>query len=112
IQVDGQVRFDYGEAYRRSRKVADGRVKGVHYLMKKNKITQFEGRGTFTGPNSLEVALGAGGTEELTFDHAIIAAGSTTRLLPGTTLSERVVTYEKQILSEELPESIIIAGAG
>ncbi|HEY6739278.1 MAG TPA: dihydrolipoyl dehydrogenase [Actinopolymorphaceae bacterium] len=112
IQVDGQVRFDYGEAYRRSRKVADGRVKGVHYLMKKNKITQYEGRGTFTGPNSLEVALSAGGTEELTFDHVIIAAGSVTRLLPGTTLSDRVVTYEEQILSEELPESIIIAGAG
>ena len=39
IQVDGEVRFDYGEAYRRSRKVADGRVKGVHFLMRKNKIT-------------------------------------------------------------------------
>ncbi|MBO0884878.1 MAG: dihydrolipoyl dehydrogenase, partial [Mycobacterium sp.] len=42
----------------------------------------------------------------------IIAAGSTTRLLPGTQRSERVVTYEEQILSEQLPGSIIIAGAG
>src|SRR5215468_10021980 len=40
IQVDGQVTFDYTAAYQRSRTVADGRVKGVHYLMKKNKITQ------------------------------------------------------------------------
>src|SRR4051812_4481356 len=38
IIVDGEVRVDYGPAYKRSRQVADGRVKGVHYLMKKNKI--------------------------------------------------------------------------
>jgi dihydrolipoamide dehydrogenase len=112
IQVDGTVRFDYGEAYRRSRKVADGRVKGVHYLMKRNGIRQYNGRGTFDGANALRVALVDGGQETVTFDHCIIAAGATTRLLPGTSVSERVVTYEEQILSEELPRSIVIAGAG
>src|SRR5205085_454534 len=50
--------------------------------------------------------------ETITFDNCIIATGATTRLLPGTSLSERVVTYEEQILTEELPSSIIIAGAG
>ncbi len=112
IQVDGQVTFDYKAAYQRSRTVADGRVKGVHYLMKKNKITQFDGRGSFTDPNTLQVALTDGGTETVTFTNCIIAAGSETKLLPGTQLSERVVTYEEQILSDELPSSIIIAGAG
>ncbi len=48
----------------------------------------------------------------MTFDNCIIATGATTKLLPGTQLSERVVTYEEQILTEELPGSIIIAGAG
>ncbi|MEV0603212.1 dihydrolipoyl dehydrogenase [Streptomyces sp. NPDC050315] len=112
IQSSGEVTFDYGAAFTRSRKVADGRVKGVHYLMKKNKITQYEGRGTFADPNTLQVALSDGGSETVTFDHCIIAAGATTKLLPGTSLSERVVTYEEQILSDELPRSIIIAGAG
>ncbi|SHG62108.1 dihydrolipoyl dehydrogenase [Streptoalloteichus hindustanus] len=112
IRVEGQVSFDYGEAFRRSRKVAEGRVKGVHFLMKKNAITQFQGRGSFTDPNTLRVELNDGGAETVTFDHCIIAAGATTRLLPGTSLSERVVTYEEQILSDTLPESIIIAGAG
>ncbi len=107
IQVDGEVRFDYGEAFRRSRAVADGRVKGVHYLMKKNGITEYTGRGTFTDPNSIQV-----NGETVTFDHCIIAAGAKTRLLPGTSLSERVVTYEEQILSDTLPGSIVIAGAG
>jgi len=110
--ISGDVTFDYKVAFSRSRSVADGRVKGVHFLMKKNKITEFEGTGTFTGPTSMTVALGAGGEESLTFDHCIIAAGTETRLLPGTSLSERVVTYEEQIMTDELPGSIVIAGAG
>ncbi|TCP54055.1 dihydrolipoamide dehydrogenase [Tamaricihabitans halophyticus] len=107
ISVQGSVDFDYGVAHKRSRDVADGRVKGVHFLMKKNKITEFDGRGTFTGPNSIEV-----NGQTVTFDNCIIAAGATTKLLPGTQLSERVVTYEEQILDAELPNSVIIAGAG
>ncbi len=110
--ISGEASFDYGAAFDRSRKVADGRVTGVHFLMKKNKITEIHGYGKFTGANSLEVDLNDGGTEKVEFSHAIIATGSSTRLVPGTSLSENVVTYEKQILSRELPGSIIIAGAG
>ncbi|QKW06537.1 dihydrolipoyl dehydrogenase [Streptomyces sp. NA04227] len=112
IKVDGEVSFDYGEAFRRSRKVADGRVKGVHFLMKKNDITEYEGRGTFTDPHTLQVAKADGSTEILTFDNCIIATGATPRLLPGTSRTERVVTYEEQILADELPRSVVIAGAG
>ncbi|MGV0634826.1 dihydrolipoyl dehydrogenase [Mycolicibacillus trivialis] len=110
--INGEVTFDYGVAFDRSRKVADGRVSGVHYLMKKNKITEYQGRGSFTDPRTLSVELNDGGTEELTFDNAIIATGSSTRLVPGTSLSENVVTYEKLILTRDLPDSIVIAGAG
>ncbi|MBA2773852.1 MAG: dihydrolipoyl dehydrogenase, partial [Nocardioidaceae bacterium] len=110
--ISGDVTFDYGAAFSRSRKVADGRVKGVHYLMKKNDVTEFEGRGAFTDASTLQVSLAKGGDETVTFDSCILATGATTRLLPGTELSERVVTYEEQIMTEELPGSIIIAGAG
>jgi dihydrolipoamide dehydrogenase len=112
IRVEGTVSFDYHEAYTRSRRVADGRVRGVHYLMKKNEITEYTGSGTFTDAHTLSVRTADGSQETLTFDHCVIAAGATTRLLPGTSLSERVVTYEEQILSDELPGSIVIAGAG
>ncbi len=112
ITVGGEVHADYGKAFARSRSVAEGRVKGIHFLMKKNKITEFDGRGTFTDASTIEVALSDGGSETLTFGDCIIAVGATTRLLPGTELGERVVTYEEQILESELPESIIIAGAG
>ncbi|MGB3332891.1 MAG: dihydrolipoyl dehydrogenase [Mycobacterium sp.] len=110
--ISGSATFDYGAAFDRSRKVAEGRVAGVHFLMKKNKITEIHGYGTFTDPNTLSVALNDGGTETVTFANAIIATGSSTRLVPGTSLSDNVVTYEQLILSRELPSSIIIAGAG
>ncbi|GAA2486572.1 dihydrolipoyl dehydrogenase [Streptomyces gobitricini] len=112
IKVDGQVSFDYGEAFRRSRTVADGRVKGVHFLMKKNKITEFTGRGTFLDANTMRVALTDGTETTISFDNCVIATGATPRLLPGTRRSERVVTYEEQILTDDLPRSIVIAGAG
>ncbi|MBE2184887.1 MAG: dihydrolipoyl dehydrogenase [Anaerolineae bacterium] len=112
IRVEGKVTFDYKVAFERSRQVADGRVKGIHFLMRKNKITTFDGWGTFKDANTIDVALNDGKTETLTFKHCIIATGATTRLLPGTTLSANVVTYEEQIMADNLPKSIIIAGAG
>ncbi|MBW8486646.1 dihydrolipoyl dehydrogenase [Actinomadura parmotrematis] len=107
IVTEGPVSFDYGVAHARSRQVSEKLVKGVQFLMKKNKIATFEGRGTFTDPNTLQV-----GDQTVTFENCIIATGAHTRLLPGTELSERVVTYEEQILSAELPGSIVIAGSG
>src|SRR5689334_8595461 len=93
--ISGEVSFDFGAAFDRSRTVADGRVRGVHFLMKKNRIREVQGRGTFVDAHTIDVALTEGGTERLTFDDVIIATGSVTRLLPGTRLSERVVTYEE-----------------
>jgi dihydrolipoamide dehydrogenase len=110
--ISGDVHFDFGTAWDRSRKVADTHVKGIHYLMKKNKVTEYEGRGSFTGPNAISVAKTDGSTDEVTFDNAIIATGSKVRLLPGVELSDNVVTYEEQILTRDLPSSIVIVGAG
>ncbi|ALX67179.1 dihydrolipoyl dehydrogenase [Microbacterium sp. XT11] len=110
--ISGDFTLDFGKAFDRSREVAAGRVKGIHFLMKKNKVTEYDGRGTFTGPKTITVAKSDGTTEEVTFDNVIIATGSTVRLLPGVTLSKNVVTYEEQILTRDLPESIVIVGAG
>jgi dihydrolipoamide dehydrogenase len=110
--MSGDVTFDYGKAFDRSRVVAEGRVKGVHFLMKKNKITEYEGRGAFRDANTIEVALTNGGSETVTFDNVIIATGSAVRLLPGVELSDNIVTYETQIMTRELPKSIAIVGAG
>ncbi|MDQ2853020.1 MAG: dihydrolipoyl dehydrogenase [Allobranchiibius sp.] len=110
--ITGDVSMSYDVTHARSRKVSDGIVKGVHYLMKKNKITEIDGWGTLTDTKSMTVKLNDGGTQELTYDNLILDTGAQTRLIPGTQLSERVVTYEEQILDPNLPESIVIAGSG
>ncbi len=58
--ISGEVTFDYGVAFDRSRKVADGRVAGVHFLMKKNKITEIHGYGRFTDAHTLAVETQGG----------------------------------------------------
>ncbi|RRR45207.1 dihydrolipoyl dehydrogenase [Mycolicibacter terrae] len=110
--ISGDVSLDYARAVSRSREVADARVRGVHFLMRKNNIAEIDGRGHFTGPHSLSVALPGGGRRSLTFGHAVIATGSRVRMLPGVAVGDNIVTYEQQILSAELPESIVIIGAG
>ena len=110
--ITGDATMEYGATHKRSRQVSAGIVKGVHYLMKKNKITEIDGWGTFKDASTLQVKADDGSTQEVTWDNLIIATGATTRLIPGTQLSERVVTYEEQILDPELPKSIVIAGSG
>ena len=110
--ITGDAAMSYGPTHERSRKVSAGIVKGVHFLMKKNKITEVDGWGTITSPTSLSVAGDDGSTTELEFSDLIVAAGATTKMLPGVQVSKNVVTYEEQILDAELPDSIIIAGSG
>jgi dihydrolipoamide dehydrogenase len=105
--ISGEATFDFGAAFDRSRQVADRMVKGVHFLMKKNKITEIDGYGQFTDAKTIKV-----GDREITFDNVIISTGSVVKLLPGVELSDNVVTYEDQILTRELPGSIVIVGAG
>ncbi|AKU18909.1 dihydrolipoyl dehydrogenase [Luteipulveratus mongoliensis] len=110
--ISGDATMDFGSTHQRSRGVADASAKGVHYLMKKNKIAEIDGWATFTDAKTLQVELNAGETQTVTGDNIIIATGATVRLVPGVTLSKNVVTYEEQILDPNPPSSIIIGGSG
>lgn len=110
--MTGDVSFDFSVAHQRSRKVSEGIVKGVHYLMKKNKITEINGLGSFTDNNTIEITEGDDKGKTLTFDDAIIATGSVVRSLPGVEIGGNVLSFEQQILKEEAPDSIVIIGAG
>src|ERR1700761_8699493 len=90
--ICGDIKLDYARAVSRSREVADARVRGVHFLMRKNGITQINGHGSFAGSNTIAVRLPDGDHHTLHFDHAIIATGSRVRMLPGVTLGGNVVT--------------------
>jgi dihydrolipoamide dehydrogenase len=104
---------DFSAAHTRSREVSIGRTKGVHYLMKKNGITEFEGAANFVDANSLTVT-GADGEliDTLNFSNAIIATGAVIRTLPGVPIGKRITGYEEVVLATEMPKSLVIVGAG
>ncbi len=106
------VSVDYSVAFKRSRQVSGRLVKGVGFLMKKNGIDTYEGWGTIQNASTVTVALNDGSTETLQTKNLILATGAVVNLLPGVTLSEHVITYLEAILSETLPKSAVIVGAG
>ncbi len=110
--IVGDATMSYAPTHARSRDVSNGIVKGVHFLMKKNKITEIDGWGTFVDAKTISVTNDAGETRTITGENIIIATGATTRLVPGVNLSQNVVTYEEQILDANLPSSVIIGGSG
>lgn len=110
--INGDVTMDYSVAFKRSRQVSERMTKGVHFLMKKNKITEFNGWGTFKDAKTIEVDDGNGNVQSIVGSNIIIAAGATAKMLPGTSKSANVWTFEELILAEKLPKSIIIGGSG
>ncbi|HEY80911.1 MAG TPA: dihydrolipoyl dehydrogenase [Caldilineae bacterium] len=102
------LEFDYKVAVKRSRQVSKRLVKGVGFLMRKNKIDVINGYGRLTGPHTLDVE-GKG----VTAAHIILATGSRPALLPGVEVDgKRIVTYRQAIVQDELPGRIVIVGAG
>ncbi|WP_353510873.1 dihydrolipoyl dehydrogenase [Intrasporangium sp.] len=110
--IEGDATMSYATTHSRSRGVADASAKGVHYLMKKNKIEEVDGWGAITSATSMDVALNDGSSRTISFDNLIIGTGATVRMLPGMQVSPNVVTYEEQILDANLPGSIVIGGSG
>ena len=113
--IEGDATMAYGPTHQRSRSVAEASAKGVHYLMKKNKITEIDGWGTLTGSRDGKHGVSVdkdGATSSYTATDVIIATGAKVRMLPGMSVSQNVVTYEEQILDADLPGSVIIGGSG
>jgi dihydrolipoamide dehydrogenase len=100
---------DYGPAFDRSRQVADKLVKGVEFLMKKNKIQVIKGDAKLVAPGKVQV-----GKETLEADHVILAVGARPRLLPGLEADgKRVVTSREALLDNNTaPKSLVILGGG
>jgi dihydrolipoamide dehydrogenase len=107
------LKLDYKVAFQRSRQVSDRLVKGVGFLMRKNKIDTFDGTGQLTGPNTMQVQLNDGGEKTLNGKNFIIATGARPRTLPGVEFDgERIISYIEAILTDSPPKSVIIIGGG
>lgn len=111
IRVSG-FEADYGEAVRRSRRIADRMAKGVEFLLRKNNIQLYPGRGRLRAPTVVEVVT-PGGTRTVEARHVILATGSEPRSLPGVVIDEQaVISSNGAVRQERAPGSLIIVGAG
>lgn len=107
------LKLDYSVAVKRSRQVSERLVKGVGFLMKKNKIDVYMGEAKITSPNTLQVQDDDGKITDLKAQNIVIATGASTIVPSGWEVDgEKVLTYVEAILQEKLPESVLIIGAG
>jgi dihydrolipoamide dehydrogenase len=111
IEVSG-VNLNVPKMSERVAKVVEGITGGVSFLMKKNKITVFQGHGSFKDKNTV-VVTSEKGQQEIGFKNAIIATGSKPSSLPGVTVDkERVITSTEALKLKEAPKHLIVIGGG
>ena len=107
------LRFDFTKIIKRSRVVSERIVKGVEYLMRKNKIDHLVGFGTLLGSNKIEVNAEGKAAEKVTAKHIIVATGARPRSIPGVAIDrKRIISSTEAMNLSERPKSMIIVGAG
>jgi dihydrolipoamide dehydrogenase len=91
----------------------DGNVKGVEFLMKKNKIDVIQGRGRILGAGKVEVAGADGKTQLVETKNIVIATGSDIARLKGIEIDEkRIVSSTGALSLDKVPGKLLIIGAG
>lgn len=90
-----------------------GLTEGVAFLMKKNKVKHYAGKGKIVGKGEVEIELNAGGTEKVGAKNIVIATGSEPASLPGIEIDEeRIVTNTGALSLKEIPKKLTLIGAG
>lgn len=106
-------RFDLDKLVQRSRAVASQLARGVAHLLKKNKVTVFDGHGRLSGSGRVAVRGKDGGETVLRAGHVVLATGARPRVLSGLEPDGRLVwTYKEAMVPKELPRSLLIIGSG
>jgi dihydrolipoamide dehydrogenase len=108
----GKVELDLAAMLRRKDKVVDSLTRGVKSLLKKNKVTHYQGRGRIDGAKRV-VVTHEGKTTQLTAPHILIATGSRSAALRGIEIDgERIVTSTEALAFGEVPKHLVVIGGG
>lgn len=112
FELEG-IKLDYTAAVKRSRQVSARLVRGVEFLMRKNRIDVLMGRASLVDTNTISIKTTEGEVDEIKGENIVIATGANSMMLPGMEFDgERIVSYREAILQESLPRSVVIVGAG
>jgi dihydrolipoamide dehydrogenase len=107
------IAYDAAKVVARSRAVAKQLSNGVAYLLKKNKVTVFDGEGRLAGKGRLSVTKNGNAVADLSAPHIILATGARARSLPGLEPDgERIWTYKEAMVPATIPKSLLVIGSG
>jgi dihydrolipoamide dehydrogenase len=113
IEVSGNVKVNLAKMIERKQTVVDQTCGGVKFLMDKNKITVFEGVGSFESATQVKITSNDGKSEVIEAKNTIIATGSKPSSLPFITIDkERIITSTEALKLPEVPKHLIIIGGG
>jgi dihydrolipoamide dehydrogenase len=113
IEVSGEVKVNLEKMIARKQAVVDQTSGGVKFLMDKNKVTVFEGLGTFEDATHVKVTKADGTSEVLEAKNIIIATGSKPSNLPFIKIDkERIITSTEALKLPEVPKHLVIIGGG
>ena len=105
------INLDFRLVKARKDKIVKKLAMGTDFLMKKNKVSTFSGKGTLTAPDTIRVE--GGSPTEVRAKKIVIATGSEAKLLPGMELDGQCLLTNKEILDlDSIPKSLLIVGAG
>ncbi|WP_395059364.1 dihydrolipoyl dehydrogenase, partial [Flavobacterium sp.] len=113
IEVSGEVKVNLEKMIARKQAVVDQTSGGVKFLMDKNKVTVFEGLGSFEDATHVKVTKADRTSEVLEAKNIIIATGSKPSSLPFIKLDkERIITSTEALKLPEVPKHLVIIGGG
>ena len=109
----GKPKLDLAAMMKFKDEGVDGNVKGVDFLLKKNKVDAYRGTGRIAAPGKVEVKGADGKTQTLETKSIVIATGSDVARLKGVEIDEkRVVSSDTAIALDKVPERLLVIGAG
>lgn len=108
-----EPKADLARMIARKNEVVDQTTKGITFLMDKNKITVYEGVGSFESSTQVKVTKNDVSSEIIDSKYIIIATGSKPSSLPFITLDkERVITSTEALELKEIPKHLVVIGGG
>ncbi|HEY0570386.1 MAG TPA: dihydrolipoyl dehydrogenase, partial [Enterovirga sp.] len=112
IQI-GTPKLDLKKMMSFKQEGVDGNVKGVEFLLKKNKVDAFHGSARIAAPGQVEVRGEDGSNQLLETRNIVIATGSDVAPLRGITIDEKVVVSSTGALElSAVPKKLLVVGAG
>ena len=107
------ISFDIEAVIKRSRGVASQLNAGIKHLMKKNKITVFDGHAKLAGKGKLNVTKDGKTVADLTAKNIILATGARARELPGLEADGKLVwNYRHAMVPTMFPKTLLVIGSG